>query len=73
MGLPLIVSIYVGLDKMVGRPGGIVGGEIIFSVSVGAHNVGVVVYARGSEMCSLLPMRRPVSVSLEHDHVLLVF
>ena len=70
MGLPPIVSIYAGLDERVGRPGGIAGGEIFFSVSAEVWYVGVVVYARGKVMHSFLPVRRQVSVSLVHDHVL---
>ena len=70
VGLPLIVSIYVGLDERVGHPGGIAGGEIFFSVSAEMRYVGVVVYARGNVMRSFLTVQRQVSVSLVHDHVL---
>jgi hypothetical protein len=73
VGSPPIVSIYVGLDERAGHPDGIAGGKINFSVSEGACYVGVVVYARGSKMCSLLPLRKPVAVFPVHGHVLLVF
>jgi len=73
VGSPPIVSIYVGLDERAGHPDGIAGGKIIFSVSEGVCYVGVVVCARGNGMRSLLPVRKLVSVSPVHDHVLLVF
>ena len=55
MGSPPIVSIYVGLDERSGHPDGIAGGKIIFSVSVGACYVGVIVYARGAACVLFCP------------------